>query len=61
MPETISVVVAPTDPGKGIFGSGPLISVDIPVERLKANLTDLVTKLRTATTGASSPKRMVLH
>src|SRR4051794_23362931 len=49
MADTISVIVTRTEPGKGIFGSGPAVPVEIPVERLKASLTDLVAKLRAAT------------
>jgi Trypsin-co-occurring domain 1 len=48
MADTISVLVS-ADPGKGIFGSGPVVPVDIPVERLKASLADMVAKLRAAT------------
>ncbi len=36
-------------PGKGHIDTGPLMSVEIPVERLKASLSDLVAKLRAAT------------
>lgn len=49
MADTISVLVTSTDSGKGIFGSGPVVLVDIPVERLKASLAELVAKLRAAT------------
>jgi hypothetical protein len=45
----ISVIVTKSDPAKGIFDTGPLMSVEIPVERLKASLSDLVAKLRAAT------------
>jgi hypothetical protein len=48
MADTISVLVS-ADPNKGIFGTGPVATVDIPVERLKASLADLVAKLRAAT------------
>jgi hypothetical protein len=49
MANTISVLVTSTDPVKGLFGSGPVVPVDIPVERLKASLADLVAKLRAVT------------
>jgi Trypsin-co-occurring domain 1 len=49
MADTISVLVTPNDPGKGIFGTGPAIPVEIPIERLKASLSDLIAKLRAAT------------
>jgi hypothetical protein len=48
MADTISVLVT-SDPSKGIFGSGPVRAVEIPVERLKASLSGLVTNLRAAT------------
>jgi hypothetical protein len=47
MGDTISVLVS-ADPNKGIFGTGPVAAVEIPVERLRANLSDLVAKLRAA-------------
>lgn len=50
MADTISVIVSKTEPGKGIFGSGLAVPVEIPIERLKASLSDLVAKLRAATT-----------
>jgi hypothetical protein len=49
MADTISVLVTSADPGKGIFGNGPVVPVEISVERLKASLSDLVAKLRSAT------------
>jgi hypothetical protein len=49
MADTISVLVTESDPGKGIFGSGPARPVEIPVERLKVSLSGLVAKLRAAT------------
>jgi hypothetical protein len=54
MSDTIPVLVASTDPTKGIFGNGSVVPVDIPVERLKANLGDLVAKLRAATTNLTA-------
>ncbi len=54
MADTISVLVTSTDPGKGIFGNGPVLPVEIPVERLKASLSDLVAKLRAATTSLAA-------
>ena len=48
MADTISVLVS-SDPTKGIFGDAPVIPAEIPVDRLKANLSDLVVKLRAAT------------
>jgi hypothetical protein len=48
MADTISVLVL-SDPTKGIFGNAPVVPADIPVERLKTNLSDLVVKLRAAT------------
>lgn len=53
MADTISVLVS-ADPSKGIFGTGAVAAVDIPVERLKANLSDLVAKLRAATTSLAA-------
>lgn len=49
MVETISVLVTRTDTSKGIFDSGPIMPIEIPVEKLRASLTDLVAKLRVAT------------
>jgi hypothetical protein len=48
MADTISVIVTESDQ-KGIFGGGPSRQVEIPVERLKANLSGLVAKLGAAT------------
>jgi len=48
MADAISVLVS-ADPSKGIFGTGAVAAVDIPVERLNANLSDFVSKLRAAT------------
>jgi hypothetical protein len=48
MTDTLSVIVTQSDT-KGIFGSGAVRPVEIPVDRLKANLSDLVIKLRAAT------------
>jgi len=42
------------DPSKGIFGTGAVVSAEIPVEQLKANLSDLVAKLRAATTSLAA-------
>jgi hypothetical protein len=49
MEDTISALVTSPDPSKGIFGGGPVIPVQIPVEKFSASLSDLVSKLRTAT------------
>ena len=49
MADTISVLVTRTDPGKGIFGTGPVFPIEIPVDQLRTSLTDLVTKLKAAT------------
>jgi hypothetical protein len=54
MADTISVLVTSAEPGKGIFGNGPVVPVEIPVERLKASLSDLVAKLRAATTNLAA-------
>ena len=54
MAETISVLVASTDPGKGIFGNGAIIPVNIPVEKLRAGLSDLIAKLSAATTALAT-------
>ena len=49
MSDTLTVIVAKSDMNKGIFDSGSLVSVEIPVERLKLGLSNLVAKLRMAT------------
>jgi hypothetical protein len=54
MADTISVLVASADPGKGIFGNGPVVPIEISVERLKASLSDLVAKLRAATSSLAA-------
>jgi hypothetical protein len=48
MTDTLSVIVTQSDT-KGVFGGGSPRPVEIPVERLKASLSDLVSKLRAAT------------
>jgi hypothetical protein len=48
MSDTITVLVS-GDPTKSIFGTGAVVPAEIPVERLKASLSDLVAKLRAAT------------
>jgi hypothetical protein len=49
MNETISILVSDADPTKGIFRDGRVLPLEIPVERLKASLSDLVAKLTSAT------------
>jgi hypothetical protein len=53
MNETISVLVSP-EPGKGIFRDDSVLPLEIPVDRLKASLTDLVSKLVSATAEITS-------
>ena len=50
MTNTISVLVAPNDADKSIFGSG---TIEVPVERLKSNLAALVTKLMEMTSAVA--------
>ncbi len=51
MGETISVIVSDVSEGKGPFGSVAPVQVDIPVEKLRKGLNDLIEKLRGATEG----------
>jgi hypothetical protein len=48
MTDTLSVIVTQSDT-KSIFGGESARLVEIPVERLRASLSDLVSKLRAAT------------
>jgi hypothetical protein len=48
MTDTLSVIVSQSDT-KSIFGGESPRLVEIPVERLKASLSELVSKLRAAT------------
>ena len=44
MAETIPVLVTKAGT-KGIFGEGPVVSVNVPIEKLRANLANLVANL----------------
>jgi hypothetical protein len=48
MDDTISVIVTQNDT-KSIFGSGAARQAEIPIDRLRASLSDLVSKLKVAT------------
>ena len=53
MANTISIIVA-SPPTKGIFGEALMGTVEIPVDKLRASLSDLGVKLKHATAGLLS-------
>jgi len=61
MVETISVLVSKADPSKGIFGDGALTIANIPLDKLKANLSDLIAKVGAVTADlATTPSGLTL-